>query len=78
MFAEKPSAIDDLTNKPIGEMTADEYMMVARQAQAALHELDRVRREIREGIANCRLAASRTGELLRAASTTPEGRKRTA
>ena len=36
---QKPSAIDDLLpDKPIGELTADEYLVLARKAQTALHE----------------------------------------
>jgi hypothetical protein len=35
----KPSAIDSLmTQKQIGKMSADEYLMMARQAQIALYE----------------------------------------
>jgi hypothetical protein len=35
----KPSAIEHLiAKKPIGKMTADEYLVLARQAQIALHE----------------------------------------
>jgi hypothetical protein len=35
----KPCAIEHLiAKKPIGKMTADEYLALARQAQVALHE----------------------------------------
>lgn len=35
----KPSAIDHLlSGKLVGEMTADEYLVLARQARIALHE----------------------------------------
>jgi hypothetical protein len=60
-----PSAIDELiAQKPIGEMTPDEYLTMTRQAQNALADVDRIRREIRDGIAKCRIAASRTRALL--------------
>ena len=56
----KPSAIDELlARKTIGEMTADEYLILARQAQTALDDSDRIRREIRDGLATSRLAARR-------------------
>lgn len=35
----KPSAIDDLmSDKQIGQMSADEYLALVRQAQIALYE----------------------------------------
>jgi hypothetical protein len=78
MFAsEKPSAIDDLmAEKPIAEMTADEYAALARQAHITIRDVERLRHQIHDGIERCRVAASRTGLLLRAA--TPERGRRSA
>jgi hypothetical protein len=40
----KPSAIDDLiTEKQIAQLTAEEYLVLTRRAQIALHEMKRVR-----------------------------------
>lgn len=69
-YTPKPSAIDDLIKeKPIGDMSGDEYLAAVRQAQLALGDVDRIRREIRDGIAKCREAASRTKALLHSPST---------
>ena len=70
------SAIDELiARKPIGEMTADEYKVLARQARIALYDIDKLRRQIQDGIAKCRVAANQTKSLL---ESRPVKKRRTA
>jgi hypothetical protein len=71
-YTPEPSAIDVISSKPIGEMTADEYKVLARQARIALHDVDQLRRQIQDGIAKCSAAASRTKALL---ESRPSGKK---
>jgi len=74
----QPSAIDAISSKLIGEMTADEYKVVARQARIALHDVDQLRRQIQDGIAKCRSAASQTKALLESRPIRKKLDKRTA
>lgn len=73
------SVIDELiARKPIGEMTADEYKVLARQTQIALQDVDQLRRQIQDGIAKCRAAASQTKALLESPPIRKKLNKRTA
>ena len=63
-YTPPPSAIDVISNKRIGEMTADEYKVFARQSRIALYDVDKLHRQIQDGIAKCRAAASKTKTLL--------------
>ena len=77
-YTPQPSATDAISSKLIGEMTADEYKVVARQARIALYDIDQLRRQIHRGIAKCRTAASQTKALLESRPIRKKLDKRTA